>query len=343
MAIKKKIYKNMRKNTNKKSNKNSKKNKKNTLKKYKRYNKSGGRRKKQRKTIKTKKLKKESCAPTKSKKKSDYTCYSDSNLRRLRELWNVRHPDKPIHETSPKKIWSNLNYAMENVCDKESCWFDKQMNGINDFDMKKFKSDFAPKKPDSWSDKPDTWLNSTDILNVMKQYEDAYPTFEFIGPSPIDFDDHHHNGECVWKELCEFDLETHLKKNKKKVGVVFNLDPHYKSGSHWVAMFINSDKKEVCYFDSYGEDPPKEIRKLGKRILKQSTELSEKFNNFKGFKFKVCSKRHQYSNSECGVYSLYFIIELLKGNKNSSFFSKTRIPDDYVKKFRDIYFNDFSG
>ena len=108
-------------------------------------------------------------------------------------------------------------------------------------------------------------------------------------------------------------------------------------------MFINSDKKEVCYFDSYGENPPKEVKTLAKRILKQSEELSDKFNDFKGFKFKVCSKRHQYSNSECGVYSLYFIIQLLKDERDSSYFSKNRISDEYVKKFRDIYFNDFSG
>ena len=32
-----------------------------------------------------------------------------------------------------------------------------------------------------------TWLNSLDISRVMKQYEDNYKNFRFLGPSPIDF------------------------------------------------------------------------------------------------------------------------------------------------------------
>ena len=82
----------------------------------------------------------------------------------------------------------------------------------------------------------------------MKQYEDAYDCFEFIGPTPIDFDDHMHDGRCVWEELCEFELEKEIREKKKKIGIIFNLDPHYKGGSHWVAMFINIKKKGNLLF-----------------------------------------------------------------------------------------------
>ena len=33
-------------------------------------------------------------------------------------------------------------------------------------------------------------------------------------------------------------------------------------------------------------------------------------NNFKKY---ISKKRHQFSDSECGMYCLYFIIEMLKG------------------------------
>ena len=49
-----------------------------------------------------------------------------------------------------------------------------------------------------------------DILNVMKQYEHIYPNFEFIGPSPIDYDTHLSYGECVWEELCKFNLQNNI-------------------------------------------------------------------------------------------------------------------------------------
>ena len=36
-----------------------------------------------------------------------------------------------------------------------------------------------------------------------------------------------------------------------KIGVIFNLDKHDQSGSHWVAMFIDLENKFFFYFDSF--------------------------------------------------------------------------------------------
>ena len=69
----------------------------------------------------------------------------------------------------------------------------------------------------------------------MKQYEKTYEDFEFLGPSPIDYDTHKAYGECVWEELCEFSLRDNLKEGKTKVGIIFNTDPHTEDGEHWVA------------------------------------------------------------------------------------------------------------
>ena len=41
--------------------------------------------------------------------------------------------------------------------------------------------------PVAWRKDPDKWLDSNDIENVMKQYEEAFPYFDFMGPFPIDF------------------------------------------------------------------------------------------------------------------------------------------------------------
>ena len=35
---------------------------------------------------------------------------------------------------------------------------------------------------------PQEWLSSDEITDVMKQYEDKYDNFVFLGPSPIDFE-----------------------------------------------------------------------------------------------------------------------------------------------------------
>ena len=72
----------------------------------------------------------------------------------------------------------------------------------------------------------------------MKQYEIDYPNFIFIGPSPIDFDKKLMFGECVWNELCNLNIIKQLKDGKNKVGIIFNTDPHNKSGSHIGLVYL---------------------------------------------------------------------------------------------------------
>ena len=98
-----------------------------------------------------------------------------------------------------KKLFSNS-------CDKESCWL-KQKCLAEDLDRHMVHKLFAPKMPRNWKKNPKEWLTSVDIMNIMKQYEYANNDFQFLGPSPIDYDTHIHNGECVWEELCEFNLK----------------------------------------------------------------------------------------------------------------------------------------
>ena len=75
------------------------------------------------------------------------------------------------------------------------------------------------------------------------------------------------------KDLCHFNLEDMLKKHKTKYGIVFNLDEHWKDGSHWVSMFIDVPTKQICYFDSGGDDVPIEVCKLKDKIQHQGKRL----------------------------------------------------------------------
>ena len=83
-----------------------------------------------------------------------------------------------------------------------------------------------PAAPEEWTKKPDEWLSTVDIQKVMKQWENSYPCFEFLGPSPIDYDKQQLFGECVWEELCKFSLKSCKKRGKYKIGIIFNLDIH---------------------------------------------------------------------------------------------------------------------
>ena len=181
--------------------------------------------------------------------------------------------------------------------------------------------------------KPNEWLTSVDILKVMKQFEKKNTDFEFIGPSPIDYDKHISYGECVWEELCKFNLENYIKRRITKIGVVFNTDPHDQEGSHWVALFINIKRRGIYYFDSYGERISKFINRFAKKVTKQGQRLGIEFEFIKN------KRRHQYKTSECGMYCIYFIIEMMKDKQTFQEFTQTLIPDDKMLKLRRQLFN----
>jgi hypothetical protein len=167
-----------------------------------------------------------------------------------------------------------------------------------------------PKQPDEWESDPDAWLDSNNIKDVMKQYELLYPEFLFLGPYPIDFaspdtDDIEGGGKgekkCLINEMCTLDLDKKELEGKKYIGIIFNLDRHDQGGSHWVAAFINIPKDFCYYFDSYGREPPIQIYKFMQWLTLQEPKMKLGWN---GVHF-------QRSNTECGMFSMYFIDRML--------------------------------
>jgi Ulp1 family protease len=58
--------------------------------------------------------------------------------------------------------------------------------------------------------------------------------------------------------IKDFDVRKLLNSKINTAGMVYNLDPSYLPGSHWVSMFIDcrKDKPIITYFDSAGKFPP---------------------------------------------------------------------------------------
>jgi hypothetical protein len=172
------------------------------------------------------------------------------------------------------------------------------------------KKYLRPQQPEDWLKDDDKWLDSNNISAVMNQYEEAFPEFEFMGPFPIDFGAPNpyktgptNTSICLMNEICTLSVKESIKNGTKYIGVVYNLDPHYKSGSHWVANFIDLDKKVCVYFDSYGMKPPHQVEKFMKWLTTHDSD----------FKLHYSSRRLQYKNTECGMYCLYMIILMLDG------------------------------
>ena len=197
------------------------------------------------------------------------------------------------------------------------------------------KTYLRPPMPEKWKDDPDMWLDSTNIENVMKQYEEAYPTFEFMGPFPIDFAapdpyDKTQQGQpkCLIREMCSIRVLESQKKGITMIGIIYNLDPHFKNGSHWVANFVDLAKHRCYYFDSYGYAPPKQVEKFMKWLTVQDPKMKLAYN----------ARRFQLQGSECGMYSMYFIIRMLMGDSFRPF-CRLQPRDCVMLDFRDWLFS----
>ena len=273
-----------------------------------------------------------SCSPKPINHINEYSCYTNKALLKLKTMWNARHEDAIITSDEPKEIHRQLTNYLADVCEKESCWL-KQHSEFGK-DAADLVESFAPVSNETWKKNPREWLDSTDIIKVMKQYEKANPYFEFVGPSPIDFDTRMLYGECVWDELCNFSLSEQIKRGKTKMGFIFNTDPHNKPGEHWISMFLDTNEKFIFYFDSTGDKIPKKIKNFVKRIQEQGLLLGL------DIKYDDTHKvSHQKKNTECGMYSLFFIAYMLENKINSDFLKDNIIGDEYIAKYRNIFFN----
>ena len=261
------------------------------------------------------------CHPKYKKNKS---CMNDSILLEMRNKWNHIHPEKKIKTRKSKLIETKLKTYLSN-CNNKKCLIENT--------LKKQLNIFAPSSPSSWNDNKSEWLDNFDILRVMKQYEEAYPNFKFLGPSPIDFDTIVHS-KCVSTEICNLNIKQLLLLKKNKIGIILNLDTHDKDGSHWVCLFIDLEHNYILYLDSNGISMPKQVKALIERISKQCEELNITM------KIHSNNKRHQYKDGECGMYALYTIIKLLENKHSVHYFLNHRICDSKMNAYRKIFYNE---
>lgn len=234
-----------------------------------------------------------------------------------------------IEILNPKKykkyLLSEFNKRIGDKCTTQKCWTDQQfvshMKNIARNELKKYT--FRPDGPEGKFE----WLNTLHINDVMTQHENDNKDFKFLGAVPIDFDDLENLG------IKNLDYKTLVNNGTTKIGIVFNLDEHDQPGSHWVAMYSDFKKGEIYFFDSYGTKPERRIRSLmRKHALFCKNEM--KINNINVDYNKI---RHQYENSECGVYSMNFILRMVKGESFESI-CKSKVPDKKINKCRNIYF-----
>jgi len=299
----------------------------------------------------------EKCAP--SKKYKDGSCFTLESLRKISLNYNKKNNDKIDLNLGKEELVDILEDKLKNKCDEQTCWLRLDIvKELEDEDIE--ENTFRPKGPS----KKYEWLSTTHINDVVNQYMNVHKDFIFLGAVPYDFDDLPVLG------ISNLNLKELEEKGKHKIGMVINLDEHYKSGSHWVAFYTDLQKNQVYFFDSVGNPPGKRIRKFINRVTKYLYEkkynkklnlndvmsklkqIKKKSKNKKieninndtiknllggGFDIRYNMEQHQFKNSECGVYSINFIVRLVDNEKFDSIINNIT-KDDEMNKMREKYF-----
>lgn len=259
------------------------------------------------------------CAPS-EKGRHDGTCLRYEDVRELKD-WLIKlgkHPDLRKHTPQCKS-------------GDDACML-SELREMGVPTRKIERERLVPEAPASWSSKPSTWLTTPEFGQVMKQYEDAYPEFEFLGATPIDFAKPL-GSSCVWPRICQFTLAKAKARGKTKVGLVFNEDGHSQPGSHWICAFIDISKGVFYYIDSVGNPMPEEVQKLSTRLSDESIQLYNR-----PLTVRVSEVPHQRGDNQCGMYCLFFIISLLTGTASYEELLQRRIPDSAMADLREVLF-----
>ena len=250
--------------------------------------------------------------------------------------------DPIVVKNSLEKAKKRLN------CDSESCVVSHKefkkfaiKNHIisNDELVENLETRFKIEGPRNSTD----WLSNYDIDQTLQDWAFKFEDFFPCPFAMIDFDKteeplHKYNMHDI--HIGNYSKKTIMGKVKipcRSFGCAINTDVGSGSGKHWMALFVDMRDKKIWtieFFNSTGEPPQKSIVGWTKKT-KENLEQYIKKNNFDTIVeiIIVSSLEHQESNSECGLYTLFYIRARLENIPYSRFLEQ-EIPDENMIEFR---------
>lgn len=279
------------------------------------------------------------CAPDKYDSKNN-TCLSLEQLIEMAKAYNIFMTKKVLAPESSNIKISNaikikpekkyllleLKKRFDKICGGDEICITKQ--SFMDELVKEMRDDINENTFRTTGPEKDTeWLNTNHINAIMKQYQNVYPDFVFMGAVPIDC------AELSFCSLYNINFEEFEEQNKKHIGTIYNLDKYGEPGSHWVCLYINLLDGEIYYVDSTGKKPPKYVEKI---IDSFKTYYQNKNNKPPIYKYNT--KSYQKDGSECGIYSCNFLIRKLAGESYESIIEKS-LNFEQINSCRNAYFN----
>jgi len=190
-------------------------------------------------------------------------------------------------------------------------------------------------------------LSNYNIDETLQKWAHVYTDFYPCPFAMMDFDT---NGDVfgnidicdVLNGIAHVDLgpaHGRVKRPSKCFGCVVNTDVSSGPGKHWVAVMVDcrpDDDWHVEYFNSTGRPPPMAIVHWMEKTRNCLVKYRAKNSHTAPCGVKtiaVTNVDHQESQTECGMYALFYIRRRLENTPHTFFFGD-RIPDNAMTEFR---------
>lgn len=265
----------------------------------------------------------------------DGVCSDNFTIDKIKEFL-VKHTDVKEDELGGDKS-DVVEVAKEALgCSSESCVveYGKFREFIGHSNATKAIERFKEPGPAN----SNKWLNNSNIDNSLAEWEKMFPDFLHVPFQMSDFDD-----PKVNTELNNIDLAKEFDKYKC-MGVVLNTDVSSGQGIHWYCIFVdhrNPSKITIEVFDSAGGIPPGSVIRW---VARQRLSLSRKFKDAKVEDLLVTRQNKlQYSTTECGVFSLWYIFCRLHDVPYTYFTKAGSVTDEMMLNFRKYLFRASKG
>jgi hypothetical protein len=182
-------------------------------------------------------------------------------------------------------------------------------------------------------------LSNYDIDATLRRWARAFPE---LWPCPFAMMDFDRNGDAfgdvdladVVAGRAAVDIGAGaVRRPSPCFACVVNTDVSTGPGKHWVAVFADCRSASawtVEYFNSAGRPPPRPMVGWMERARAQ---LAAAPGAPPVATVAVTDVDHQESQTECGLYALFYIRRRLEGTPYT-FFAGDRIPDDAMTAFR---------
>ena len=163
--------------------------------------------------------------------------------------------------------------------------------------------------------------------------------FVNLGFSMVDFND----GKKYRTKLTIPTIFEIMNQNPeaKYFASVLNHDMSSGGGTHWVVVLIDVGVKDIVleYFNSSGMPAPSRVMWWASEFIDKAPG---KLKNHKPVRFVQVLDRamqHMTDTTECGVYSLYYVLSRLAGNPYDDFRYTKRTKSD-MRKYRSFLFRE---